>query len=424
MSELIQRIKALLKTIPAVRSAHLYVALRREQRRTAAAWADTPLPVTGKAEPETLVFSRYGTETVGNCFIQLGLLRALFQASPARPVFLLSTDRSLTRAGLSGIQQLLQRTPGSAPLARYIDEKVSVVEESKIHSIAPRDLLVLGGGPIMDDPALSRWLIWFQRARRAGARTMIAGCGLGPLRHPMAISITRSLLALTDVAVIRNHPQETYLRAANSALQVALDPAFLCLPFLAPLVGPKRNLLAVNTRTVGVDSAPDRVVTSDEVVRRVLDHALQLAHSVKLDEVVPFSTCEHPGAPDSVLAIRAAEALANRLQIPMQPCPETTVTGIVDAMLPAQYVLSTRMHGFIIGLMLGCRSANLDYIGGGGKGTDIYRDWFGRDAAPSLFVPGSLRYQDFLSLSELIDPASIDTLFETYVSAFRQALAG
>lgn len=406
------------------RKHYLRARLRWSIRKFAASWADLPATGKSKRNPETLIFSRFGTETVGNHFIQLGLLRVAFDVSPDRPVFLLSEAIEVTESGIAGIQELLRRTPAANALARFIAEKVSVVSEEKIRSLGPGDLLVLGGGPIMDDPALAKWLLWFKWAQRAGARVMIAGCGLGPLREATTISMAESLLEFADVSIIRNKPQENFARAARSPLRIALDPAFLCAPILMPLLVPKRPMLAVNARVVSFDSSPDWRVSPDEVVQRVLDRALAIAECTHFDEVSPFSTQEGVDVPDSALAVRVAESLAEQLHIPVRQLPETSVPGLVDALLPAEFVLSTRMHGFIIGLLLGCRAAGLDYIAGNGKCSDLYRDWFGCPTPPSLFIPGSLRCENFVSLSDLKGyEGAIGGLLDTYASAMRQALS-
>lgn len=82
------------------------------------------------------------------------------------------------------------------------------------------------------------------------------------------------------------------------------------------------------------------------------------------------------------------------------------------------------MHGFILGMLLGCRAAGLDYISGSGKCADFYRDWLGRSTSPSLYAPGSLHCQDFVSLADLSGfDASGEILLDTYVNAMRQLLA-
>jgi hypothetical protein len=87
-------------------------------------------------------------------------------------------------------------------------------------------------------------------------------------------------------------------------------------------------------------------------------------------------------------------------------------------------VVSTRMHGFILGMLFGCRAAGLEYIANEGKTTDFYRDWLRRDTAPSIYLPGSLHCEDFVSLSDMPGfDASGDRLLSTYATAMRKALA-
>ncbi len=101
--------------------APYYKALCYWRRKALAAlWSDLPTSPVAKAQPEVLVFSRYGCETVGNRFIQLGLLRVLHEALPDRAVFLLSTDVDFTKRGIAQTRELLARRPKFSDLSRFI----------------------------------------------------------------------------------------------------------------------------------------------------------------------------------------------------------------------------------------------------------------------------------------------------------------
>ena len=415
-------LKAFVKRTRYLRGPYFKATFYWRARALAARWKDLPDSPVAKAQPEVMVFGRYGGETVGNHFIQLGLLRALHQALPERPVFLLSTDVDVTARGLAQAQALVARRPEFADLSRFIADKVSVVGEEKIRSLGPGDLLMLGGGPLTDDPILVKWLLWFRWARRANARTMMAGCGLSPLHNPRSVSLVKALLAITDVVLVRNRPLAALEREANGAVELVLDPAFLCHPFLAPLVGEKRRWLAINTRTLDFGCTPEREVAPEQVTDDVVTHALRLAEWARFDAVIPFSTFEAGEIPDSTVSVSVADTLASKLGVPALPLPPTTVMGLVDTLAKAEYVISTRMHGFIVGLMLGCRAAHLDYISGGGKGDQLYREWLGRSCAPSIFHPESSSEDDYIWLASLAEvQASIDALIDTYVSAIRRA---
>ncbi len=405
-----------------LRAPYSRAAFHWHARALAKVWRNLPERPAAKAQPEIFIFGRYGTETVGNFFIQVGLLRVLHKALPDRSVHLLSRDPDFTRAGIAQVQELLTRQSGFVGLREYIRSHVFVAGEERIRSMGPGDLLMLGGGPLTDDPTIVKWLLWFQWARRAGARTMIAGCGLGPLRNATAVSLVKSLLATSDAALVRNRPSAEFERAAACRPQLVLDPAFLCHSFLGPLVGSKDPLLAINARALDYTCSPDREITPAEVAESVVVHTLPLAGWGKVSAIVPFSTQERDVVPDSAVSARAAEALAKRLGIAAVPRSPATVTDVVDALSKAEYLVSTRMHGFILGLMLGCRAAHLDYISGGGKGDQLYREWIRRQGAPSLFERAGLPPDEYLSLSSLTPlKTAIDGLEDTYTSAVRQA---
>jgi polysaccharide pyruvyl transferase WcaK-like protein len=417
----VEVVKEFVKRTPYLRAPYFKATFYWRARALAALWNDLPVSAAAKAQPEVMVFGRYGGETVGNHFIQLGLLRALHLALPDRSVFLLSTNIDVTARGIAQARELVACRPEFADLSRFIAEKVSVVGEEKIRSLGPGDLLMLGGGPLTDDPILVKWLLWFQWARRAKARTMMAGCGLSPLHNPSSVSLVKALLAFTDVILVRNRPLATLERAANSSVELVLDPAFLCHPFLAPMSGAKRRLLAINGRALDFGCTPEREIAQAAVEESVVAHALQLAAWAQFDAVIPFSTQEAGEIPDSAVSANVADTLASKLGIVALPLPPSTVMGVVDTLAKAEYLISTRMHGFILGLMLGCRSAHLDYIAGGGKGDQLYRQWLGRPSAPSLFRPGRSSQDDYVSLASLGEvQASIDGLMDRYVAAIRQ----
>jgi hypothetical protein len=142
---------------------------------------------------------------------------------------------------LTAIIEVLKRTTTGLPLARFIAEEVKVLEEEGIRTLGEGDLLVLGVGPIMDDPALVQWESWFQWAERAGASILIAGCGLGPLRQRKTISIAESLLRHANAITLRNNLRRNVACAARFAHAPAPGHAFLCAPLLVPRVGPQND---------------------------------------------------------------------------------------------------------------------------------------------------------------------------------------
>ena len=129
------------------RKLYLFAKLRHNIRKISSAWADLPAAGAASDAPRIFLFSRYGTETVGNHFIQLGLLRVCFHTLPEHRVYLLSSRPHSTEKGSTGIIEILKRTTAGLPLARFVAERVTVLEEEGIRALGRGDLLVLGGGP-------------------------------------------------------------------------------------------------------------------------------------------------------------------------------------------------------------------------------------------------------------------------------------
>lgn len=403
-----------------LRSTYYRALFKWKTRELSHRWSNLPLSAASKRNPEVFVFGRFGGETVGNRFIQLGLLRVLHQTVPERQVFLLSRDIDFTRQGLADMHQLLLRQPEFSDLDTFIQKKVQVVEEEQIRFLGANDLLIFGGGPLLDDPVLAKWVRWFEWARRAKAHTIIAGCGLTDLRNPEAIQLVNTLLANTEAALFRNIPPPHFKQCPGCSVEMALDPAFLCYPLLASFQRVKKPVLAINGRAIDFWCVPERDVMPAEVIDRVLANVLPLVEQATIKTVTPFSTSERGSIPDSIVCEKLAREIAKSLKIVASPMPSVTMMGLIETFSEAQFLISVRMHGFIIGLMMGSNSVHLDYFSGGGKGDLLYREWLKRPSAPSLFGPGSLRKEDCINISEFHGlKESIDNLFEVYASPIR-----
>lgn len=413
--------RPLIDTMPWLYGACSRAMFRHRLRRVANQPDTLPAFAIAKPHPETFLYSRYGSETVGNHFIQLGLLRACFHSCAQRRVTLLSSAPERTARGLAEMRELLEQAGTDEPLRRFVAEKVRVDREERIEELGRGDLLILGGGPIMDDLGMVRWQRWFEWADRAGARILIAGCGLGPLRYEETARLAERLLERAHAVVLRNRPQQRYCRAAQSPPLLAPDPAFLCAPLLAPLAQRKKKpILAINARPIDLQCHPQRRMSSEEVAERLAQLILPMRRWSRVEQVLPFSTQEGTTA-DSPVAIAAAEKVAQCWGVELLPLPPATPKGLAEALSQAGAVVSTRMHGWIVALLLGRRAAGIDYIAEGGKSAQLYGEWAGRAASPSLYRAGSLRCEDFIALSDALG-RDCDGLLHTYVCAMRQAL--
>jgi polysaccharide pyruvyl transferase WcaK-like protein len=147
-----------------------------------------------------LITGWYGTETLGDRSILLGLLIAMKDAYGRFAVNIASlypflTQRTLFEDGLV--------------IANYISlEDIGIVDakskEAMQDAIDKSDLIVLGGGPLMDIAELLIIRYAFRLAKRKGKKTAVLGCGIGPLRVKAYSKIVNDILELSDTIVLRD----------------------------------------------------------------------------------------------------------------------------------------------------------------------------------------------------------------------------
>jgi polysaccharide pyruvyl transferase WcaK-like protein len=110
--------------------------------------------------------------------------------------------------------------------------KVLSLAESK-RAILDRDYcqVVIGGGPLMSTIGECTDLLeMFIHAKSIGARTVIGGCGIGPLLVPFRNTAISALLRLADSVVLRDKASADLAKSAlgfEGSVSIALDPAFV-----------------------------------------------------------------------------------------------------------------------------------------------------------------------------------------------------
>ncbi|NCB69653.1 MAG: radical SAM protein [Bacteroidia bacterium] len=144
----------------------------------------------------------YGTETVGDKAILAQIIAEL------KLEFGTKTDIIVT----SLFPHITQRT------IEELDLQVTVIDaysESFVAYAKGSELVIMGGGPLMDLDELALPLIAFKLAKTSGHRNVVYGCGLGPLFIDRNIRVVKKILYLADEIKLRDNES---VRLANKLL--------------------------------------------------------------------------------------------------------------------------------------------------------------------------------------------------------------
>lgn len=142
----------------------------------------------------------YGTETSGDRAILDGILSVLYEMDKTVQVKLGSLFPFYSERTLLEEKEVFR---GSAPGVEIelfdIKEKISMGEIVK-HS----DLLILGGGPLMDLEELYLIDCAFSIARKRNIPTVVMGCGIGPLNGEKYIRLVDRILEKSTKISLRD----------------------------------------------------------------------------------------------------------------------------------------------------------------------------------------------------------------------------
>ena len=308
-----------------------------------------------------LVIGWYGTETLGDKGILAGLAHTVrsvgdwkIDVSSLEPYITEYTKRQMPELG--------------------IDRVVGIDEACRNLKAGEYGAVMFGGGPLMGSvPDCRTMLRIFCIAKECGAKTIVAGCGIGPLGWPAVDPAIGELLRLADAVVLRDSASRELARKAfgfTGEVSVALDPAFLWASraLSAPVErDPNQILLALREWPIydygakmGEAAEPTRRRFEDEL-RRMVQAILTANPSAK---IVPF--CMHKnavGGDDRAFYRRlfadfpaVLQHLDNRHRAPID---DLAVIARSHAML------AMRFHSLVLGLATNTPLLAIDYTLGG-----------------------------------------------------------
>lgn len=216
---------------------------------------------------ELYITGWYGTETTGDKAILGGIIREArgicpelnhVHVSSIVPYF---TEETMEQLSIGDI--------GYSVIGRGWRDNGRAIRRS--------DWVVMGGGPLMELYEVYTVLLTVMRAWLRGKRTVIWGCGIGPLHKKGMKRAVRLLLKLSDLIILRDAFSPTVYPAVTKGIEYhpCIDPAVQYLLDVRDEIGPAKKDEDKKTVLFCIRELPLQYCTSKEEHARVKDQFIQ-----------------------------------------------------------------------------------------------------------------------------------------------------
>lgn len=176
----------------------------------------------------------YGTETIGDRAILAGLLSFFYKSYENFEIKLGSLYPFFSYRTINEDYSFYKEIVNKDLKIDIFNSKNSKDLNDAIKNI---DLLVMGGGPLMDLQELFMIEYAFKKAKKLGVRTALLGCGVGPLFHKKYRKSVLEISKNSDIKILRDKKSKDSLEAIykefnhnfnNELIYTSFDPAVEC----------------------------------------------------------------------------------------------------------------------------------------------------------------------------------------------------
>ena len=300
----------------------------------------------------------YGTETIGDRAILDGIFQIfqnMYSSFEVRlgSLYPLLTQRTLLLDGTI----FFRNAPGMQISVFDLRRKKELIKQIK-----ESDYCVMGGGPVMDIDELTIIAFAFKAAQKHGKKTVVLGCGLGPLKNPKHRRLARILFHYSDVIIFRDTSalktmDTLYGGCFNDKIYALSDPAVLSVgKYLAyhSWIEQNDNILAINFREFPKEYSKNYQVTKEDLCA-LLELASEKYERITL---VPMHTF-FVGRDDRKFLSEIA-FMANKESITVQHKP-LSIYDTFSLFQNAAACIGMRYHSIVFQTLINGNNYILDY---------------------------------------------------------------
>ncbi|MDD3037278.1 polysaccharide pyruvyl transferase family protein [Bacteroides sp.] len=307
------------------------------------------------------VIGWYGTETIGDRAILAGLIRIFGELYDDFEIklgslFPVLSERTLLEDG-HFFKSCSRQHLSSMSVFPSLNHRILKKE------IYSSDLLIVGGGPLMDMPLLYMLEYAFQIAQKYCVKCALLGCGWGPLHQKEYISCVNKIIQMSDLNIFRDSQSEKecrlYLSKEDSKTTYLIDPAFLAADYYLQKnidVLRQEAFVSVNFRDIALDQYKGDSLVYEKQFKLLLSELVEKT-SVPI-KLIPMHTFTI-GGDDRIILDKIQKQMGNE-QILVQHDPlslEETMNIYYHSLL----CVGMRFHSIVLQTVLNGKNYLLDY---------------------------------------------------------------
>ncbi len=305
----------------------------------------------------------YGTETIGDRAILAGILAVLSRMDNDLKIQLGSLFPFFSRRMVEEDALLRKKLCKKEPEITIFDSKIP--KELK-KAIKNSDMLIMGGGPLMHIKEMYMIDYAFKKAKEYRKKTMIFGCGIGPLHTEKYIKILFSILKNADVSYLRdqqslktlNSLQKNIFVSKEKRIFVSHDPAILpCLYCKENEKYLSENYVVINLRKFPMNYSKKSHQYIDKQIVTFLEKLNSLNNfKIKLVPMHYFAA----GGDDRSYFYELLNQISGNTNIEVQNEP-LNVENTLRIFAEAKYAVGMRYHSVLFQTVMNGNNYILDY---------------------------------------------------------------
>jgi polysaccharide pyruvyl transferase WcaK-like protein len=300
-----------------------------------------------------LITGWYGTETIGDKAILMEVIYSLKENNP-------NVKFSITSI-IPGLSYLTNKELG-------LDIQIHDLSKLNFFKLKDIDGVVFGGGPLMDSSQLKFIQVLFKWANRLGKKTIIFGCGVGPIKTQNNDYLISSILKNTSSAFFRDEKSALFAKKLGfkGKLMWACDPA---LRYVIRWNNSKKDIFLSKKitclfREQTNEYSKNSVNITSQNIQIFNDFLSRISSEFDAISLLPMHTFWY-GKDDR----EYIKAINNYKNIPSLEHSKSILSldQLLNSLKSSSYGIPMRYHGHIFMAGLGIPFISIDYTGNGGK---------------------------------------------------------